>query len=68
MPAADDDGMADPKVIAFSSIEAKNNVEKVAETVVMESNCDPMFYEILDLTIDALADEAMPPFILDVYD
>ena len=34
----------------------------------MEKNCDPMFYEIVDITIDATQDEPLPPFIFDVYD
>ena len=34
----------------------------------MEKNCDPMFYEILDITIDATDGEPLPPFIFDVYD
>ena len=68
LPAADDDGAADPMVLAYSSIEAKNEVEKEAKTVVMEKNCDPMFYEILELTIDAMPGEKFPPFIIDIYD
>lgn len=68
LPAADDDGAADPMVLAYSSIEAKNEVEKEAKTIVMEKNCDPMFYEILELTIDAMPGEAFPPFIIDIYD
>lgn len=34
----------------------------------MQSNCDPMFYEIIELTIDAFDGEAMPPLIFDLYD
>lgn len=34
----------------------------------MEKNCDPMFYQVLELTIDAAKDEPLPPFIFDVYD
>ena len=71
LPAADDDGMADPMILAFSSIEKGDKdggVETEAKTVVMEKNCDPMFYEILDITIDATDGEPLPPFIFDVYD
>ena len=34
----------------------------------MEKNCDPMFYQVLELTIDATINEPLPPFIFDVYD
>ena len=39
---------------------------KKSETV--ENNCDPMFYELLELKIDYVKGEPLPPFIFDVYD
>ena len=39
-----------------------------SESYVVEDNCDPMYYEILELKIDYIRGEPLPPFIFDVYD
>ena len=41
---------------------------QVKETQKIDNNCDPMFYEILELAIDYFEGEDFPPFIFDVYD
>ena len=41
---------------------------QIAKTKIVENNCDPMFYELLELKIDYTKGEDLPPFILDVYD
>ena len=73
LPAADEDGTSDPKVVVFNSIDADGtNMDKmrshVAQTQVVEDTCDPMFYELLELSIDSTKGEPLPPFIFDVYD
>ena len=35
---------------------------------MIDDNNNPLFYETLELTIEADKIEEMPPFILDVYD
>ena len=40
----------------------------VVETDVIENNCDPMFYQLLEIKIDYVKDEPLPPFIFDIYD
>ena len=73
MPAADEDGASDPLVVAYSTIDedAKNTDRmkaNVVESDVVENNCDPMFYQLLELKIDYVKDEPLPPFIFDIYD
>ena len=73
MPAADEDGASDPLVVAYSTIdEDKKNSDRmkanVVESDVVENNCDPMFYELLELKIDYVKGEPLPPFIFDIYD
>ena len=73
MPAADEDGASDPLVVAYSTIDedAKNKDRmkaNVVESDVVENNCDPMFYQLLELKIDYVKDEPLPPFIFDIYD
>ena len=43
-------------------------LKQVAKTHTIENNCDPMFYELVELKIDYTKGEDLPPFILDVYD
>jgi len=40
----------------------------VVYTDVIENNCDPMFYQVLEIKIDYVKDEPLPPFIFDIYD
>ena len=41
---------------------------QVCETICIEDNCDPMYYQTLELVIDYQPREQLPPFIFDVYD
>ena len=70
LPAADDDGASDPFITIFSNINLgdENTKDQVKETAKIENNCDPMFYEVIDLKIDYYDVEEFPPFIFDVYD
>lgn len=71
MPAADDDGASDPLVSIFTTIhedKKERMLESVVETQMIENNCDPMFYEVFELTLDKSKGEEIPPFIFDVYD
>ena len=72
MPAADEDGASDPLVVAYSTIDEDRNDDRmkknVVESDVVENNCDPMFYELLELKIDYVKGEPLPPFIFDIYD
>ena len=71
LPAADEDGASDPKVVCYTTIdkEDKKRMEgNVIQTEVIENNCDPMFYQLLELKIDYFKGEPMPPFIFDIYD
>ena len=59
--------------MAYSTIDedAKNTDRmkaNVVESDVVENNCDPMFYELLELKIDYVKGEPLPPFIFDIYD
>ena len=40
----------------------------MVETDVIENNCDPMFYKLLEIKLDYVKDEPLPPFIFDIYD
>ena len=42
--------------------------KEIKETQMIENNCDPMFYEVMELNIDFVKGEDLPPFIFDVYD
>lgn len=71
LPAADEDGASDPKVAIFNSVHQDKEdrmLKEMVETEMIENNCDPMFYELLELNIDFNKDEDLPPFIFDVYD
>lgn len=71
LPAADDDGLCDPFVQMFKSLdteEKKKGAKAYARTAFKTSNCDPMFYEILELDIDFTPGQPLPPFIIDIYD
>jgi Ca2+-dependent lipid-binding protein len=65
LPAADAEGTSDPFVVAWDiSSETK-------KTKVVEDNCNPLFYETLELDyeVDNVDDlYSYPPFIFDVYD
>lgn len=54
--------MSDP----FIKVWDTTNKEK--KTIVIEDNNNPLFYETLELTMEASTIEDLPPFILDVYD
>ena len=72
LPAADEDGASDPLVVCYSTIDEDSNKDKmkksVVETDVVENNCDPMFYQLLEIKIDYFKGEPLPPFIFDIYD
>ena len=72
LPAADEDGASDPMVIVYNTVDEDRDKERMknqeCKTRVVENNCDPMFYELLELKIDYTKGGDLPPFILDVYD
>ena len=71
LPAADDDGASDPIITIFNTInlDVEDRMKsQVKETQKIDNNCDPMFYEVLELAIDYFEGEDFPPFIFDVYD
>lgn len=69
LPAADEEGTSDPLVSCFSSIQEEDDVSKIkCETDVIMENCDPMFYEVVELSVDTIKNEDYPPFLFDVYD
>ena len=41
---------------------------QVVQTETIDDNCDPMFYQLLELKIDYMKGEDLPPFVFDVYD
>ena len=59
-------------VVVYNTVDEDSNKERmkkqVCETACIEDNCDPMFYQLLELKIDYTRGEPLPPFILDVYD
>lgn len=72
LPAADEDGSSDPMVVVYNTVDEDSNKERmkkqVCKTDCIEDNCDPMFYQLLELKIDYTTGEPLPPFIFDVYD
>ena len=62
LPAADSDGQSDP----FIKIWDTTDDEKRTKTI--EDNNNPLFFECLELTVEADKIKHMSPFILDVYD
>jgi Ca2+-dependent lipid-binding protein len=62
LPAADEDGQSDP----FVKIWDTSKEEK--KTRVIEDNNNPLFYETLELKMEAASMEDLPPFVLDIYD
>jgi Ca2+-dependent lipid-binding protein len=65
LPAADAEGTSDPYIVAWDT------TAEVKKTKVIEDNCNPLFYETLELEyeVDKVDDlESYPPFILDAYD
>lgn len=72
LPAADEDGSSDPKVVVFNTIDIDGNSDRmkaqIVETQTVEDNNDPMFYELLELKIDYMKGEELPPFVFDIYD
>lgn len=69
MPAADEDGASDPLVVCYSTIDDVKDAKKnVIETDVVENNCDPMFYQLVEIKLDFFKGEPLPPFVFDIYD
>ena len=72
LPAADEDGSSDPMVIVYNSVDKnsdkKSMLKNVRKTKMIENNCDPMFYELLELKVDYFEDNELPPFVFDIYD
>jgi hypothetical protein len=65
LPAADAEGTSDPYVVAWDT------VAEVKKTKVVEDNCNPLFYDTLELEYEVNDTdnlESYPPFIFDVYD
>jgi hypothetical protein len=62
LPAADSDGQSDP----FIKIWDTTKEEK--KTKVIEDNNNPLFYETLELRVEADNIKDMAPFVMDIYD
>jgi len=66
LPAADSDGNSDPFCVAWDI-----NDQKPKKTQVIEDNCNPLFYEVLELDYEVrdINDlKTYPPFIIDIFD
>ena len=59
-------------VIVYNTVDSDSNkqrmLDQVTKTKMIENNCDPMFYELLELKLDFTDIEELPPFIFDIYD
>jgi hypothetical protein len=42
--------------------------KKKKKTRVIEDNCNPIFYETIDLQFEAESKEELPPIVMDIYD
>ncbi len=62
LPAADSDGQSDPFIKVWDTSKDPK------QTIVIEDNINPLYYETLELLYETLEIEDLPPFILDVYD
>jgi hypothetical protein len=68
LPAADAEGTSDPFVKVWD-VEATKS--KIKRTQVVEDNCNPLFYETIELSyeVDDMDDlYTYPPFIFDIFD
>ena len=68
LPAADSEGTSDPFVQAW---DVTATAKKKPTTAVVEDNCNPLFYETLELQYDVDNQddlESYPPFIFDIFD
>jgi len=61
LPAADSDGSSDPYLRLAQS-------GNPLRTKTIQDNCNPLFYEALDLIFEADNNDELPPFIIDAYD
>jgi Ca2+-dependent lipid-binding protein len=62
LPAADSEGSSDPYIEVWSTDKKK------AKTPVVEDNCNPIFFETLEIYYDFTKSEEAPPIILNVWD
>lgn len=65
LPAADAEGTSDPFVVVWDTSKEKK------KTKVVEDNCNPLFYDTLELEYEVNDEKDLysyPPFIFDVYD
>jgi len=62
LPAADSDGQSDPFVVIWDQSKEKK------KTKMIEDNLNPLFYQTIELSVEAASIETLPPFILDIYD
>lgn len=62
LPAADSNGTSDP-FIKFHDMEKKQK-----KTRIIEDNCNPIFYETVDLNFEAETKADLPPMVFDVFD
>ena len=68
MPAADDTGTSDPFIKVWDTTSTDKKFKK---THIVEKNCNPLFYECLELEyeVEKYDDlETYPPFIFDLFD
>lgn len=65
MPASDENGTSDPYIKAWDLSGKKKQTE------VIEDNCNPLYYQTLELEYevrDIKDPESYPPILMDVYD
>lgn len=62
MPAADSDGQSDPYIKVWDT------TKDIKKTRIIMDNCNPMFFETIELLIETNEVKDMPPFVFDIYD
>lgn len=68
LPAADAEGTSDPYCKIWDTTA---NAKKFKRTLVVEDNCNPLFYECIELDYEVVKKddlESYPPFIIDIFD
>ena len=66
LPAADSDGTSDPAILVHGDGTVGDELKD--RTQVIEDNMNPLFYEALELTIEASSIDELPPIIIDCMD
>jgi hypothetical protein len=70
LPAADSDGTSDPALIIHGDGTINPDTSVRNRTVTIEDNLNPLFYEALEVTVEALSldNDEFPPMVMDIED